>query len=118
GSLGNRGGAGRCRRRIELLRLQSAVKPPFAAGAVHQHIYAFSIADDVTGMRRAIPEMEAVARVQPAFWVYAPFARAELARMCGSYEEALARFDELLQALEPGEHPLWPWIAGGRVCAL
>jgi hypothetical protein len=116
--LGNLREAERCRRRIELLRLQSAVKPPFAAGAVHQHIYAFSIADDITGMRRAIPEMDAIARVQPAFWVYAPFARAELARMCGSYEEALAQFDVLMQAIEPGEHPLWPWIAGGRLNAL
>jgi hypothetical protein len=117
-TLGNLREAERCRRRIELLRLQSAVKPPLAAGAVHQHIYAFSIGDDVTGMRRAIPEMDAIARVQPAFWVYAPFARAELARMCGSHEEALAQFDVLMQAVKPGEHPLWPWIAGGRLNAL
>jgi hypothetical protein len=116
--LGNLREADRCRRRIELLRLRSAAKPPLAAGAVHQHVYAFSIADNVTGMRRAIPEMEAIARVQPAFSVYAPFARAELARMCGNYEEALARFDELMQAVKLGEHPLWPWIAGGRIYAL
>jgi hypothetical protein len=116
--LGNQREAERCRRRIELLRLRSAVKPPLAAGAVHQHVYAFSIADDITGMRRAIPEMEAIARVQPAFWVYAPFARAEIARMCGSYEDALAGFDTLMQAIEPGQHPLWPWIAGGRIHAL
>ena len=62
--------ADRCRKQIELLRLQSPVKPPLSAGAVHQHVFAFSLSDNLTGMRHAVPEMEALSRSHPGL---APF---------------------------------------------
>jgi tetratricopeptide (TPR) repeat protein len=98
--------------------LQSPVKPQLSAGAVHQHVFAYSLSENLTGMRRAIPEMEALARSHPTFGPFVPFARAEHARICGNYDEALARIEDALRMIVPGEHPLWPWVVGSRLTTL
>jgi serine/threonine-protein kinase len=117
-TIGNLREADRCRSQIELLLLQSPVKPQLSAGAVHQHVFAFSLSDDLTGMRRAIPEMEKLARSHPTLAPFVPFTRAEHARICGNYDEAIARVEETLSMIAPGEHPLWPWAVGCRLTTL
>jgi tetratricopeptide (TPR) repeat protein len=116
--IGNLWQAERCRKQIELRMLESPVKPQLSAGAVHQHVFAFSMSDHLTGMRRAIPEMEALARAHPTFMPFVPFTRAEHARICGNYDEALVKIDEALQLITAGEHPLWPWMIGSRLTTL
>jgi len=46
--------------------------------------------DNPNGMRTAIPELEALGRSHPAMRPFVLYARAEHARICGNYEEALA----------------------------
>jgi hypothetical protein len=114
--LGNHQKAERCRKQVELLLLQSPIKPSLSAGAVHQHLFTFSMADDLTGMSRSIPEMEALSRTHPTMFPFVMFARAEQARICGDFEAALAQLDRF--SVEPGEHPLWPCLAGARLRSL
>jgi hypothetical protein len=110
--------AERCRGKIELLLLQSPVKPPLSAGAAHQYVFTSVLAEDLTGLRRAIPEMEALAALHPGLGPFVPFARAALARICGNCEESLALIEGVLPTLTPGDHPLWAWAAGSRLLAM
>jgi hypothetical protein len=108
-TLGNLRQAERYRKQIELTLLQSPVKPPLSAGAVHQHLFVFALADNPNGMRLAIPELETLATVHPGLRPFVPFARAEHARICGNHEDALLWIDRMREQVKPGEHPLWPW---------
>jgi tetratricopeptide (TPR) repeat protein len=117
-TMGNLHQAERCRRQIERSRLQSAIKPPFAAAAVVQHVFVFSMAENPNGMRAAIPELEALARWQPGIRPYVPFARAEHARICGDYEEALEWIERAHQQVRPGDHPIWPWLVTSNLYTL
>jgi tetratricopeptide (TPR) repeat protein len=109
-TMGNLRQAERYRRQIELTRLQSPIKPPFAAAAVFQHVLVFSMADNPNGMRAAIPELAALGASHPGMRPFVPYARAEHARICGDYEEALALIERTRELVRPGEHPVWPWL--------
>jgi hypothetical protein len=76
------------------------------------------MSDNLTGMRRAIHDMEVLARSHPTFVPFVPYARAEHARICGDYGEALERIEDALRMITAGEHPLWPWAAGSRIAIL
>ena len=109
-ALGSLVEADRYRRRIELARLESPVKPPLAAGAVYQHVFVFSVCDNPNGMRDAIIELEALSGSFPSMLPFLLFARADHARICGNYEEALVWIDQARQRVEVAKHPLWPWL--------
>jgi hypothetical protein len=117
-NVGNLREAERCRRQVELLLLQSPIKPPLYAGAAHQHVYAYVLLDNISGLRHAIVEMEAVSKSQPSLAPFVPFTRGAHARACGNHADALKWFDHTLSVVKPGEHPIWPWAASGRVHAL
>jgi hypothetical protein len=117
-NVGNLREAERCRRQVELLLLQSPIKPPLYAGAAHQHVYAYVLLDNISGLRHAIVEMEAVSKSQPSLAPFVPFTRGAHARACGNHADALKWFDQTLSVVRPGEHPIWPWAASGRVHAL
>ena len=117
-NMGNLREADRCRRQIELIRLQSPIKPPLAAAAVFQHVFAFSMTENPNGLRTAIPELEALGRAHPGMRPFVPFARAEHARICGNYEEAHTWVESGLRMVNPGQHPAWPWLALSRLLTL
>lgn len=117
-TMGNLREAERYRRQIELTRLRSPIKPPFAAAAVYQHVYVFSMTDNPNGMRAAIPELEALAASHPGVGSFVLYARAEHARICGNYQEALEWIERARQQVRPGDHPVWPWLVTSRLLTL
>jgi hypothetical protein len=117
-TMGNLREAERCRRQSERSRLQSPVKPPFAAAAVVQNVFTFAMTDNLNGMRTAIPQLEALARSHPGIRPFVPFARAEHARICGDHEDAHAFLDRAHQEVQPGDHPIWPWLVSCRLFTL
>lgn len=117
-TVGNLRQAERYRRQIELTLLQSPIKPPFSAAAVFQHVFVFSMSDNPNGMRAAIPELEALAQSQAAIRPFVPYARAEHARICGNYDEALAWLERAADLVRPGMHPVWPWLVTSRLFTL
>jgi tetratricopeptide (TPR) repeat protein len=117
-TLGNLQKAERYRKQIELKLLQSPVKPPLAAGALHQHLFVFALSDNPNGMRQAIPGLEALAAVHPAVLPFVAFARAEHARICGNCEEGLRWLEQVRAQTRPGEHPLWPWVMSSWLLSL
>ncbi len=114
-TMGNLRQAERYRRQIELTRLQSPIKPPLAAAAVFQHVFVFAMTDNPNGMRTAIPELEALGRLHPGMRPFVPYARAEHARICGNYDEALALIEQAHKEVRPGEHPVWPWLVASTL---
>jgi tetratricopeptide (TPR) repeat protein len=117
-TMGNLREAERLRRQIELAQLQSAIRPPFTAAAVFQHVFVFSMTDNPNGLRTAIPELDALARSHPGMCPFVPYARAEQARICGNYDEALAFIERAHELVQPGEHPVWPWLVTSRLFVL
>lgn len=117
-TLGDLRQAERYRKRIEIALLQSAAKPPLAAAAVFQHVFVYVITENPNGLRKAIPELEALAVAHPGMRPFVPFARAQHARICGNYEEALSFADSALAMVRPGEHSLWVWLVSARLFTL
>jgi serine/threonine-protein kinase len=117
-SLGNLRQAERYRKRTELALLQSPVKPPFAAAAVFQHVFVFVVTENPNGLRKALPELEALAVSNPGMRAFVPYARAEHARICGNYAEALAFIAEAQAMVKPGEHPVWVWLVSAYLFTL
>jgi len=115
---GNMRQAERYRRQIELTLLQSPIKPPLAAGALHEHVLMFTLAEDPNGMRQIMPELEALGAAHPGMRPFLPFARATHARLCGNYDEALEWLAQAQAMCKPGEHPLWPWVRSGWLLSL
>src|SRR5262249_26064991 len=89
-----------------------------SAGAVHQHLFVYALADNLNGMRQAIPALETLAIAHPGLRPCVPFARAEHARICGNHEEALAWLEQAADQVKAGEHPLSPWFMSTRLFAL
>jgi len=118
GAVGHVRESDRCRKRIELLLLQSPIKPPLSAGAAQQHVYTSSISEDVTGLRDSIHEMTRIVVHQPMLRPFLDFARAEHARVCGDASQALEIFGKLGQVIAAGEYPVWASVVGGWITTL
>lgn len=118
GAIGHARESDRSRKRIELMLLQSPVKPPLAAGAAQQHVYNASICEDVTGLRDCIHEMTRIVALQPTLRPFLEFARAEHARVCGDPLQAVEIFGALGRVLVAGDYPLWAIFVGGWVTTL
>lgn len=118
GAIGHVRESDRCRKRIELLLLQSPIKPPLAAGAAQQHVYTSSISEDVTGLRDCIQEMTRIVEQQPTLRPFLDFARAEQARVCGDSLQAIEIFGALGKTIQPGNYPVWASVIGGWIKTL
>jgi hypothetical protein len=118
GALGHARESDRARKRLELLLLQSPVKPPLAAGAAQQHVYTASISEDVTGLRDCIGELKRLVTQQPMLQPFLEFARAEYLRVCGDGLQALEIFGALGRVLVPGDYPLWAPAIGAWITTL
>jgi hypothetical protein len=118
GAIGHARDSDRSRKRIELLLLQSPVKPPLAAGAAQQHVYNASICEDVTGLRDCIHEMTRIVAFQPTLRPFLEFARAEHARICGDPLQAVEIYGALGRVLVAGDYPLWAIFMGGWITTL
>jgi hypothetical protein len=118
GAMGHLRESDRCRKRIELLVLQSPIKPPLAAGAAQQHVYTSSISEDLTGLRDSIHEMTRIVVHQPNLRPFLDFARAEHARVCGDALQALEIFGALGQVVAAGDYPVWANAIGGWITTL
>jgi Protein kinase domain/AAA ATPase domain len=118
GALGHAREADRARKRVELLLLQSAIKPPLAAGAAQQHVYTASISEDVTGLRECMGELKRVIAQQPMLQPFLEFAQAEYLRVCGDGLQALEIFGTLGRLLVAGDYPLWAPAIGAWMTTL
>jgi hypothetical protein len=118
GAVGHARESDRCRKRIELLLLQTPVKPPLSAGAAQQHVYTASMCEDLTALRDCISEMTRLAAQQPTLRPFLDFARAEHARVCGDTLQAVELLAALGNQLLAGDYPLWTWVTGSWIRAL
>jgi tetratricopeptide (TPR) repeat protein len=88
--------------------------------AIHHSSAAITHAytDDMLGLRRCIEALGRQVEAGLGFGPYLQLARAEHARLRGDHAEALARIDEALAALPPGEGLPRPWALAARADAL
>ncbi len=88
--------------------------------AIHHSSAAITYAytDDMLGLRRCIEALTRQVDAGLGFSIYLALARAEHARLRGDHHEALARCDEALAALPPGEGLPRPWALVARADAL
>ena len=88
--------------------------------AIHHGSAAITYAytDDMLGLRRSIEALSRQVEAGVGFTAYLRLARAELARLRGQHAEALARIDEALAELPPGEGLARPWALSARADAL
>lgn len=78
----------------------------------------YGYTDDMLGLRRSIEALSRQVETGLGFATYLRLARAELARLRGEHDEALALVDEALAGLPPGEGLPRPWALAARADAL
>ena len=78
----------------------------------------YALADDLIGLRRVLPELAAMAARHHGWRPLLLLAEAELERIRGRLDAALAGYDAVLAIATPGRHMIWPFAAGLRASLL
>jgi serine/threonine protein kinase len=107
-----------CRRQVELFLLQEGARQAHHGSTLETEFMAYARSDDLLGLRRALHDLERMAAQHPPWQPALLLGRAELERIRGRLEPALALYEEGLRLVAPGRHMMWPYLAGLHVRAL
>jgi protein kinase-like protein/AAA ATPase-like protein len=110
--------AERCRSQLELLLIQERAPQAHAGTTLETQFMCYATADDLIGLRRVMPELAAMAERHPGWRPLLLLAQAELERIRGRLDTALAGYDAVLAIAAPGRHMMWPTAAGLRASVL
>jgi tetratricopeptide (TPR) repeat protein len=104
-----------CRRQIELLQVQDDSRQFHQGGTVESEALAYTLADDLLGLRGVLRAIEEMAARHPGWRPTLLTTRAALQRVRGRFEDALALCEEALALLPPAQHGAWPLAAASQL---
>jgi tetratricopeptide (TPR) repeat protein len=110
--------ADRCKRRAEVLQVQSSSHQTFEGQHLFSELQAFALAGDLTSVKRTADAIDARTGIHPAWRPMLHYARGEYQRIRGDFEAALEELETALSLGNPGEHPVWASLAGAHVRVL
>ncbi len=115
---GNSEKAEKCKKRVEMLRIQNSPAQHFGDTIAFPQLLAYGLADDLLRVKGVIEEIERVARRFRTWMPTLHFARGEYQRIRGDHRNALDEFARALNLIAPGRHIVWPHVAGAHLRAL
>ena len=110
--------ADECRRRVDVLSVQSWSSERARAAHLWQVLHAQALSDDLGGVGRSIDALAVYAKRFPAWAFTCRYARAEQHRIRGELGQARRAFEALLTDRGPGEHHAWVACARGLLTVL
>jgi hypothetical protein len=110
--------ADECRRQVELLLVQDNARQAHQGTTLETEFMCYARSDDLLGLRRALPELEHMAEQHPGWRPVLLLGRAELERLRGRLDAALAHYEQGLALALPGQHMMWPYLAAFHVQTL
>lgn len=115
---GDTGEAARCKQQIEIVRIESNGQYGFEGQHLLSELAAYSIADDMTRVKRATDAVEPRAQIHRAWQPVLHFGRGEYQRIRGDYQAALEQFEQALALIPDGHHQIWANLAGAHLRTL
>jgi tetratricopeptide (TPR) repeat protein len=115
---GNTAEADRLRHQVELIRIQDSPRVLFEGTHLLWQITAHGLAEDLTHLRRTLDEIAPLAARHPAWAVVQHYGKGEYHRAGGAYDAALLELEAALALVEPGDHQIWPYLAGAHIRVL
>lgn len=94
-------------RRAVLFDLQDAGNLTYQGGFVQVRVILHGLMDDLTEVKRARDQLRSWSRIFPRWQVIEAIANAEIRRLQGDTQGALAALRPALDAVSAGRHPLW-----------
>jgi hypothetical protein len=107
-----------CRAQLELLLIQERAPQAHAGTTLETQFMCYALADDLIGLRRVLPELATIAARHSGWRPVLLLAEAELERIRGRLDAALAGYDAVLAIAPAGRHMIWPCAAGLRASVL
>jgi tetratricopeptide (TPR) repeat protein len=105
--------AERCRRKAEVLALQT-LDPQMFTSTLPVELEAHSLSGDLTGIQQVIARIEPLARRSPAWKAYEELAQAQFQQLRGDLEAALTGFERCISMAAPDPagkpRPLYAWL--------
>jgi hypothetical protein len=102
----------------ELLRLRSGAQRVFERVTVIWQLLAYVAFEDSARTKQALAELTPLARNCAGWEPFLVYGQAELQRMQGTPEPALALLSQELTRVRPGDHHAWTLLAAAEVRAL
>jgi hypothetical protein len=103
---------------FELLRIQNAPRNISDGAHLIACVTAHATSDDLTRIKQAAEEVQAMAARHQPWQAVAEYAVGEYDRIRGNKSQALARLDAALELCTAGSNPIWPYAASARVRVL
>ncbi|HMI90517.1 MAG TPA: hypothetical protein VK509_04095, partial [Polyangiales bacterium] len=115
---GNAREAERCKRRVEVLRVQNAPRQMPEGTHLLAEVAAHAATTDLMRVKQSMDEIERLAKRLPGWVPIHQYAAGEYQRLRGDAASALGHFEQGLACSEAGRHQAWPDLAGAHVRAL
>ncbi|HMI93651.1 MAG TPA: serine/threonine-protein kinase, partial [Polyangiales bacterium] len=101
-----------CRRQVEVLLIQQASRQARAGATLETEFLCYARMDDLINLRRLLPELRAMAADHPGWVPLSLLGEAELERIRGRHQQALAISERVLELALPGRHMMWSAAIG------
>ncbi|MDD9967369.1 MAG: serine/threonine-protein kinase [Myxococcales bacterium] len=106
------------RRELESAQVQSNIELRYESPMLVAELIAVALSDDLGRLRRIFPHVERWARRAPSWRPMLHYALGEQHRTSGDFGAAMASHRRGLMEAHPGEHQMWPLLAGSHVRCL
>jgi Protein kinase domain/AAA ATPase domain len=116
--LADAGAADACRREVEALQIEDGSRQFLEGSPLELESIAYAETDDLLGLRRILPALEAMAEKHEGWRTKLLVARGDLQRVRGQPQVALELYEAALARVPAAKHALWTYAAGGQLRAL
>lgn len=110
--------AARCKREVDLLRIQRSARQFFEGTHLMWQIVAHASTADLTRTKQTIEEIDVLVRRYPGWLPVRHYGMGEYHRIRGDLPSALAELSAGLASTSAGEHQIWPNLAGAHLRSL
>ncbi len=107
-----------CKKRMELLRIQTSPTQQYEEGSAYTELIAHGLADDLLRVKGVMETIEKAASRFRSWMPSRHFSRGEYHRIRGDFEGAVSEYEKALELVAPGRHLVWPYATGAYLKVL
>jgi hypothetical protein len=115
---GNAEEANRLRQQLELVQIQDSPRQLWEGTNLLWQVTAYGLSEDMTHLKQTVDELTSLAERYRGWKPVHHYGLGEYHRSGGANEAALSEFQSGLALVSPGDHQMWPHLAGAHLRVL